>query len=76
MNSRLAKLYVKQFLLYFFIFGALMSAWEYYDSGEVNILKQVVISIIYAALMTWAYVTAKRKARSKKEKDQFEYRKN
>ena len=68
MNKRIRILYLKTFLLYTFLFGAIMSAWEYYDAGHINIIKQVFQSMFFGSIMSWTNVTAKRRAMSEEEK--------
>ena len=47
-----------------------MSVWEYYDTGHVNIIKQVFQSMFFGSILSWTNVTAKRRAMSEEEKEQ------
>ena len=66
--------YVKAFLLYTLLFGGIMSLWELYDTGHVNIIKQVFQSIFFGSLMAWTNVTAKRRALSQSEKEKYQHK--
>ena len=65
-------LYIKLFLIYGFLFGLLMTAWEYYDTKHINIWKQIFQGISFGAVMSWINVMAQRRAWSIKEKDNFQ----
>jgi len=70
MEKHFRLLYIKTFLLYSVLFGAIMSVWEYYDTGHVNIIKQVFQSMFFGSILSWTNVTAKRRAMSEEEKEQ------
>jgi len=47
-----------------------MSAWEYYDTGKVIVLKQVLQAVFFGAVMSWITVRSYRRAQSKKEEEE------
>jgi hypothetical protein len=66
------KLYLKAFLSYAVIFGVLMTLWEYYDTGNIIIRKQVLQAVLFGAVMSYANIKAIRRARSIGEKEDIE----
>ena len=69
MRKLLQSSYFANFLFNATVFGTLMSIWEYYDTGTVIIVKQVLQAVFFGAVMSWTTVKAHKRAMSKKEKE-------
>ncbi len=70
MRKMLKSSYLANFLFNAITFGTLMSAWEYYDTGKVIVLKQVLQAVFFGAVMSWITVRSYRRAQSKKEEEE------
>lgn len=61
----ITRIYLKLFLSYGFIFGLVMSLWEYIDEGEINLWKTVFMIIFFGGFMSWTSVKSMKKTKKK-----------
>ncbi|RKD88160.1 hypothetical protein [Mangrovibacterium diazotrophicum] len=54
--NRTIRLYLKPFLFTGIVFGILMAAWDYFDKGNIDLIKLIFMSICFGALMSWRAV--------------------
>jgi len=54
--------YLKTFIIGSIVYGLLTTAWEYFDSTEINVWKLIVQSMSGGALFSFFFVTAIRRA--------------
>ena len=57
----ITKVYLKTFLVYGLLFGSMMTLWEYFETEEINIWKQIFQGSIFGVLMSWTTVTAQKR---------------
>jgi len=52
-----------------------MSGWEYYDKGEVIVWKQILQAVFFGAAMSYANITALKRAQNISEKKESDNKK-
>ncbi|MCY1636499.1 hypothetical protein [Marinifilum sp. D737] len=65
------KLYLKSFFIYGIIFGLIMTLWEYIDEEKINLWRQVFQGVFFGGFMSWATVTAHKRAMRKYGKNEL-----
>ena len=60
-------IYLKLFLAYGLIFGFLMSLWDYFDEGEIDLWKTAFMIIFFGGFMSWTSVKSMKKSKKKFE---------
>jgi len=68
------RLYLKSFILYSILFSLILAVWEYHETEQLNVLKQIIQGVFFGTLMSWITVTAQLKSISKQEDDDIENR--
>ncbi len=61
------KPYLRPFLITGITFGILMVLWDYFDKGNIDLIKLIFMSVCFGALMSWRAV-ASQKQKNKEKK--------
>ena len=56
------QLYLKTFFIYAFSFALVMVFWKYLAEVKINLWEQLIQAVLFGTLMSWATVTAQKRA--------------